>query len=353
MARHDIVAIGASAGGFPALSELARRLPGDFPAALLVTIHLHAEASTALPDLIDRTGALRAAFATEGEEIVPGGIYIAPPDRHLLADGGRLLLRRGPRENGARPAIDPMFRSIAYGFGSRAIGVILTGRLNDGSSGLLAIKRRGGLAVVQDPRDAEYPDMPTGALAATPVDHLVPLGGMAALLARLVREPAGPSPAASEELRREVGIAAHRDSEMATTEWLGERSMLTCPECQGVLWEIKEGNLARYRCHVGHAYTLEALAEDQSVELDRALSSALRALGERVYVIRRLAEESRELQHDRTAERWEARARDYEQQAAVIRATLISRAENGVQREDRPLEADLKAAGVERKIRRS
>jgi two-component system chemotaxis response regulator CheB len=332
MANHDIVAIGASAGGFQALRELASGLPGDFPAALLVTIHLHPEASKVLPDLVDRAGPLPAAFAEDGEEIARGGIYIAPPDLHLLVDQGRVMLRRGPRENGTRPAIDPMFRSIALNYGSRAIGVILTGGLNDGSSGLNAIKRCGGIAVVQDPRDARYPDMPTSALAATPVDHVVKLGEMAALLRRLAAQPAEPGPMPPAALRREVAIAAERDSSMGGNEELGERSLLTCPECHGLLWEIKEGDLVRYRCHVGHAFTLEALDAEQATELDRALTSALRALNERIHVVRRLAEEARKLQQDRMIKRWESRVREYERQAEVIRAALVAKPpENGEQ----------------------
>ncbi len=225
MANHDVVAVGASAGGFQALRELAKGLPRDFPAALLVTIHLHPEASDVVPELIDRAGPLPAAFAKDGQEIVPGGIYIAPPDLHLLMDQERVLLRRGPRENGARPAIDPMFRSVAVHYRSRAIGVVLTGRLNDGSSGLQAIKGCGGIAIVQDPHEAQAPDMPASALAATSVDHVAPLNEITALLSRLVRQPARePGPQPPEDLRREVSIAAHRDSDMRTSERLGERS---------------------------------------------------------------------------------------------------------------------------------
>lgn len=354
MAHRDIVAIGASAGGFQAVSELAKGLRGDFAAAVLITIHLHPEASNVLAELIDRAGPLPAAFATEGEEIAPGGIYIAPPDRHLLVDEGRVLLRRGPRENGSRPAIDPMFRSVALAYGSRAVGVILTGGLNDGSSGLYAIKHSGGVAVVQDPRDAHNPEMPSSALAATPVDHVVPIAEMAALLTRLVAQPAPRGPMPSAQLAREVEIAAERDSDMAATERMGARSVLTCPECHGLLWEIKEGNLVRYRCHVGHAFTLETLEEEHATELDRALSSALRALGERLYVVQRLAEQSRELQHDQTARRWESRVRDYERQAAVIRAALLSRAENGARRDDvAGLEAAKAPAAGKRKRERT
>jgi two-component system chemotaxis response regulator CheB len=350
MANHDVVAIGASAGGFQALSELAKGLPGDFPAALLVTIHLHPEASRVLPDLIDRAGPLPAAFAEDGEEIAAGGIYIAPPDRHLLVDEGRVILRRGPRENGARPAIDPMFRSVALSYGNRAIGVILTGGLNDGSSGLHAIKRCGGIAVVQDPRDAQNPDMPTSALAATPVDHVVKLGDMAGLLSRLVAQPAGRGAPAPDDLRREVSIAAERDSDMATNDRLGERSVLTCPECHGMLWEIKDGELVRYRCHVGHAFTLEALEAEQATELDRALASALRALGERIHVVRRLADEARKLQHERMVKRWDSRLREYERQAAVIRAALIAKLpENGEPRHEPAAAEDAKQRRASRR----
>jgi len=335
MANHDVVAIGASAGGFQALSHIAKRLPGDFPAALIVTIHLHPEASSVLPDLINRAGPLPAAFAKDGEEIAPGGIYIAPPGVHLLIGEGRVMLRRGPRENGARPAIDPMLRSVALCYGSRAIGVILTGGLNDGSSGLHAIKRCGGIAVVQEPRDAQNPDMPTSALASTPVDYVVTLADMPALLSRLVAEPARRGPPAPEELAREVGIAAERDSDMATNDRLGERSVLTCPACHGLLWEIKDRDLVRYRCHVGHAFTLEVLEAEQATELDRALASALRALNERIQVVRRLAEEARKRQHEGMVGRWESHVRDYEKQAAVIRAALMTKLpENGEPRRD-------------------
>ena len=335
MANRDIVAVGASAGGIRALVELAKALPEDFPAALLVTIHLHPEASTILPDLIGRAGPLAAVFAREGEHISPGRIYLAPPDLHLLADDGHIILRRGPRENGARPAIDPMFRSVALSHGGRAVGVILTGGLDDGGSGLQAIKRCCGVAVVQDPRDALHPDMPTSALAATPVDHVVTLDRLAALLVRLVHEPAQPGPPPSEDLRREVAIAAERDSDMATNDRLGERSLLTCPECHGLLWEIKDGDLVRYRCHVGHAYTLQALEGEQATELDRALSSALRALNERIHVLRRLADQARRLQQERMVRRWESRVREYEKQAAVIRAALMAKLpDNGASHED-------------------
>ena len=323
MSHHDVVAIGASAGGVGALKKMIAGLPADLPAALLVTLHLHPHINSRLPEILASAGPLPAAFAEDGEVMRRGRIYVAPPDLHLLADGERLLLRRGPMENGSRPAIDPMFRSVAVAFGGRAIGVVLTGYLNDGSSGLRAIKRCGGISVVQDPEDAEFPDMPSNALAVTAVDHVAPLAEMAPLLRRLVAEAPGGDREPPRDIRREVEIAALRNSDMATTDSFGERSVLSCPECHGVLWEMKDGDLVRYRCHIGHAYTGDALALAQTDDVDRALSSALRALEERIHVVRRLEKGARHARRQRLAWQWEARARDYEQQAAVIRNVLL------------------------------
>jgi two-component system chemotaxis response regulator CheB len=324
VAHHDLVAIGASAGGISALKRIVAALPADLPATLLVTLHVHPHTTSILPDILAKAGPLPAAFAKDGEPMRRGRIYVAPPDLHLLVEGERLLLRRGPIENGMRPAIDPLFRSVAASVGGRAIGVVLTGYLNDGSSGLRAIKQCGGITVVQDPDDAEVPDMPRHALAATQVDHVVPVADMAPLLRRLVAEPAARSEQVPEDIRREVLIAAQRKTEIATVEQLGERSVLSCPECNGVLWEIKEGELVRYRCHLGHAYGLDALASAQIDKVDRALSSALRALEERIHVIRRLENEARQARRERLAKNWEARARDYEHQAAAIRNILLA-----------------------------
>jgi two-component system chemotaxis response regulator CheB len=329
LAHHDLIGIGASAGGIAVLKRIVAELPADLPATLLVTLHLHPRSTSILPDILGREGALPAAFARQGETMRRGRIYVAPPDAHLLVDGERLLVRRGPMENGARPAIDPMFRSAAASFGGRAVGVILTGYLNDGSSGLRAIKRCGGTAIVQDPDDAEVPDTPSNALAATQVDHVVPVAELPALLRRLVAEPAARGQRVPEDIRREVSITARRDSDIDTVDQLGERSALSCPECHGVLWEMKDGELVRYRCHVGHAYTLDALALAQTDEVGRAFSSALRALEERIHVIRRLEKGARQARREWLARNWEARAREYEQQAGVIRNLLLGERPRG------------------------
>jgi two-component system chemotaxis response regulator CheB len=276
-----------------------------------------------LVQILSSAATMTVQFGREGAPIQSGNIYVAPPDHHLLAARGQLMARRGPRENGSRPAIDPMLRSVAISFGGRAIGVVLTGTLSDGSSGLQAIKRCGGITVVQDPADAEFPDMPRNALSLTPVDHVVPLDRIGPLLAKLVRQPAGSSPQSPADLALEVRIAAQHDAGVELPEQLGERSVLTCPECSGLLWEIKDGNLTRFRCHAGHAYSLEKLAEDQMNETDRALATALRALDERIVILRKLADEAAALQRDNMARQWNERANEYQKQAEVIRRALM------------------------------
>jgi two-component system chemotaxis response regulator CheB len=202
--NRDIIVIGASMGGIEAVKQVAANLPAGLPAAVFVVIHSGAGAPGVLPQMLDKAGPLRCFRASDGEPFERGRIYAAPPDRHLLLEPNCVLTRHGPRENGFRPAIDPLFRSAAVHFGGRVIGVVLTGFLNDGTAGLRAIKRCGGLAVVQDPADAIAPEMPRSALRHVAVDHCVPLDALGALLARLAAEPAGESPEVPEFVRREA-----------------------------------------------------------------------------------------------------------------------------------------------------
>lgn len=326
MAHRDVIALGASAGGHRALQNLVATLPADFPAALLITVHLAASRPSVLPAILSNSGPLPARFGQDGELIRPGHIFIAPPDLHMMAGAeGRLRLRRGPTENRARPAIDPLFRSVAATFGGRSIGMLLTGMLSDGVAGLLALKRCGGVTVVQDPADAEFRELPENALANVDVDHVTAIDEMGALLRRLVKEAAGPSPKPPPELLLEVAMASQDILDPEAPERLGGVTLLTCPECHGPLWEIQDGALARYRCHVGHAFAMEDLVEAQSSELDRALSSALRALQERVELLRRMAEESRRRGHERAAKQWEGRLKEYAEQAALVRDALLAR----------------------------
>jgi two-component system chemotaxis response regulator CheB len=334
---HDAIVIGASAGGVDAVMALAAGLPARLPAAVFVVIHMSATAPGLLSGLVDRAGPLPAGYAQDGAEVLPGRIYLAPVDHHLLIerDGPRRRMRvwRGPKENGFRPAIDPLFRSAARAYGRRAVGVILSGYLDDGTLGLMLIKRRGGVAVVQDPRTAACPDMPRAAVENVDCDYVVPLEAMPQLFARLASEP--PSPVTSQT----GGVLAmtadiHSGAEDGPVEMTpntierkqardGPPSALTCPECGGALWEQRVDNVMRYSCHVGHGYTGESLEEQYVREVEAALWSAMRHLVESAELHRRLAARMRESGPADRAADYEQRATETEHRAAVIRDLLV------------------------------
>lgn len=323
MPNRDIVVIGASAGGVEALKRLVRALPGDFPAAVFIVLHLRSSSRSLLAQILDKEGVLPAVQASDGDRFEPGRIYVARPDCHMLLGRERIVLHRGPRENMSRPAIDPLFRSAAAAFESRVIGVVLTGTLNDGTAGLYAVKRCGGIAVVQDPADAEHPEMPRSALRDVAADHVVPLADLGPLLVRLVREPAGPGPWVPEAIRLEAGIQMDGKAGMGVDDALGKPSHFTCPDCNGALWEIQDGKPQRYRCHVGHSFTARALMAGQSKAVETALWSALRALQERADLLRRMATEAHEQGRVRSTRMYEERASEYEQDAGLIRQVLF------------------------------
>ena len=290
--NRDVVVIGASAGGVTALMELVADLPETLDAAVLIVLHIRPDRRSLLDQVLGTRSPLPVVQAEDGMPLVRGRVYVPAPDQHLLVTGSHVHLRRGPRENASRPAIDPLFRSAAVSFSSRVVGVVLTGCLNDGAAGLRAIKRCGGVAVVQDPLDAEYPEMPRSALRAVEADHVVPLAGLAPLLETLTSEPAGPWVDPPEDVRLEALIAAHERTSMDSEDKLGTLSPLTCPECHGTMWEIHDGPLLRYRCHTGHAYTAESLAAAQLEIVEDTLSNALRAHNERAELLRRFASRS-------------------------------------------------------------
>jgi two-component system chemotaxis response regulator CheB len=231
-------------------------------------------------------------------------------------------VRRGPRENRARPAIDPLFRSAAVCCSTRVIGVVLSGMQNDGTAGLLAVKRCGGIAVVQNPRDAAYGDMPLSAVRHVAVDHVVTAGGLAPLLMQLTASARPPAVAAPEKIRIETLIAAQELTVMPDETLLGSLSPFTCPECNGAMQELRDNGLVRYRCHTGHAFTLEALRSEHQEIWERTLYGALRAQQEQAMLARRVAEEARAREERRSAEEFDRRALDYEQGAEVIRQLL-------------------------------
>lgn len=304
MTLSKIVLIGSSAGGVDALRRLCARLPADFPAPIFVAQHVSPSARSILAELLDRVGPLKAVTPNDGDPIEPGRIYVAAPDHHMLLRPNRILMRRGPHENRTRPAVNALFRSAAVAYGARTIGVVLTGLLDDGTEGLIAIKAAGGMSVVQDPADAEWPSMPKNALLRDHVDHALPLAGLPDLLATMVREPAGPDLPLPPEYAVEDRIAAQEFplmDEVSTTP--GEPSRISCPDCGGVLNQIDVQDEIRFRCQIGHAFTPLGLATAQSDELERALSVAARTHRDRV----KLFEQMRGSAHARDLPHAEAR----------------------------------------------
>ena len=324
---HDIIVVGASAGGVEALGELVSRLPADLPAAVFVVLHIPAYGVSVLPGILSRRGPLPAAHPNDGETIRHGCIYVAPPDHHLLVEkDGTVRLTRGPHENGHRPAVDTLFRSAARTYGPRVIGVVLTGTLDDGTAGLQAIKRRGGLAVVQDPEEALFASMPRSAIESVPVDTVALLAEIGPILDRLARSPA---PAESEapvtsELEDEVKVAEFDIIKLETRQ-NGKPSSYACPDCHGVLWEVEEDSLLRFRCRVGHAFSPESLLASQSDALEDALWVALRALEESAALAERLSERAGGRGHSLAADRFAQQATDAHQRAATIREALSGR----------------------------
>lgn len=282
MAAPRIVVIGASAGGLDALSRLVAQLPKEFPAAVFVVQHMAADATgDALVQALDKAGGMPCARARDRQRFKVGRIYVAPPDHHLLvAKGGRIRVTKGARENRSRPGIDPLFRSAAVAYGVGVIGVLLTGYLDDGSSGMVAIKRCGGRNVVQDPEDAAYPDMPRNAIENAAPDHVTPLSGMGALLTRLVALPLGKQPAIPRDIATESHIAERVLSDLKSVRELGEQVPFNCPGCGGVLWEMSKGD-TRYRCHTGHSFTAPVLLAEQTAKIEETLWVALRMFEER------------------------------------------------------------------------
>jgi len=324
MAGHDIVVIGGSAGGVEALRRICAGMPKDFQAAIFVVIHISPISRSVLPELLSRAGPLPARHPANNEKIAPGTIYVAPPDFHMLVQPGHVVLGRGPHENRTRPAIDPLFRSAAIAYRSRVIGVVLSGLLDDGSAGLTAIKTCGGICVVQHPDDAMWPEMPRNALAHDHVDHSVPVAEMPGLLSRLVHEPPGDMPPVPIHLIVETSIAAQEVPIVPEIPQIGRPSRLSCPQCGGVLNEVAEAGSVRFRCQIGHAFTAETLVSAQDVELERALTSALRMHRERVVLFRGMQEKSEVQALPHAAARWRAGADESEHAAKVISEAITN-----------------------------
>ena len=327
MPNHDIIVIGASTGGVEALIQLAKQLPRDLAASVLVVLHVSSQHRSYLPEILSRSGPLPAHHPKDGEPLEQGRIYVAPNDRHLLVEPGRVKVVKGPLENGHRPAVDPLFRSAASAYGPRVVGAVLTGALDCGTAGLIAVKKEGGVAVVQDPRDALCPDMPRSALEFVAADHCVPMAEMASLLVRLVSKPVTPrTRKRTRQVEAEVNamtVEMPSFKEPPPPAEYAKPSHFACPDCGGVLFELDEDGLLRFRCRTGHGYTGEALSGSQQHHLDAALWAALRALEESANLSRRMAARARERNHTHSAERFNERALAAEANVELLRRAVL------------------------------
>ncbi|MDR5735959.1 chemotaxis protein CheB [Caballeronia sp. LZ025] len=278
-----IVVIAASMGGLDVLRTIVSGLPADFPASIFVVMHIGAWPSR-LPQILAADSRLPVVHASDGEAIAVGTVYIAPPDRHMLLADERIVLSTAPKENFARPAADPLFRSAAVNFGDRAIGVVLTGKLDDGAAGLKAIHACGGYTIIQDPSTCVAPDMPQAALKAVPPDVVAPIEDIGPAIVKALTDSSSKGFDMNERERAtlELKIAATGHSTPAELERLGHRTSMTCPDCGGVIWRIGEGYPLRYRCHTGHAFSAMALEAEQRSGAENALWSAVRRLEEKL-----------------------------------------------------------------------
>ncbi len=282
MPDSRLIVIGASAGGMAALKNLVAQFPKDFPAAVFIVNHMSADTTgEVLVNVLNDSSSLTCVHAKDEQAFRSGHIYLAPSDQHMLIVKGKILVTKGARENRSRPAIDPLFRSAAVAYGNRVIGIILTGYLDDGTSGMMAIKRCGGVCIAQDPEDASYPDMPQSVIANVGVDYCLPVSQMGALLSDLVSRELPANKEAPDDIAIEAKIAQRVLSDLPSVEALGEQVPFNCPDCGGVLWQMAEGKIRRYRCHTGHAFTDSVLLAQQTVKIEETLWVALRMFEER------------------------------------------------------------------------
>lgn len=323
MSKRDIIVIGGSSGATVPLKAILGALPGTLAAAIFVVLHVPARSLGLLATVSAAAANLPVHPAEDGMPIAPGHVYLGVPDRHLIVADGRIRLGWGPRENMARPSIDPLFRSAAATYGPRVIGVILSGLLNDGAAGLDAVRRCGGVAIVQDPAEAIADEMPRSALAAVADGRAVPAARIGDVLADLVQERAGPRLPVPPEIRLEVDIAAGERVDSGLLRRFADPAPLSCPHCDGVLSEVRGAKPLRFRCQVGHAYTAEVAATAQEGAVDEAMRVALRIVGERADLVARMAADARANGRAAVAEMYEARAAEYREHVDTLRRAVL------------------------------
>jgi two-component system, chemotaxis family, protein-glutamate methylesterase/glutaminase len=329
MARRDIIVVGTSAGGVEALLNFVRSLPGELDASVFIVLHLSPFSSSNLPHILSRAGSLPAVQARDGEKIERSKIYIAPPDHHLILEkGGRMAVSKGPKENRFRPSVDALFRSAALVYGPRVIGIVLSGLLDDGTSGMWNIKRNGGIAIVQDPDEALFPSMIQNVMQYVEVDYTLPAAGIGGLMSKVVAEKAPKRPELTQEnmelLKMEVVIATHDNAfEMGILN-MGELTTFSCPECKGALVSIGEGEMIRFRCHTGHAYTSSTLLAGVTIQIEEKLWEAMQALEATNMLLRQISEHYNKSGKKEAAKLFKQKADEIAKRARTIHDSVFT-----------------------------
>lgn len=328
MERRNIIVIGASAGGFEPLKQLVCDLPADLDASIFIVWHISPEVTGVLPHVLNKCKTIISGNAQNMEPIHSNRIYVAPPDRHLILDEGFIRVTRGPKENRFRPAVDPLFRSAALVYGSRVIGIILSGALDDGTVGLWAIKAQGGIAIVQDPEEAEVPSMPENAIKQVKVDYTLKISEMAGVITKLISEEVITSNADlmpdHNRTKLEVQIAVQEDTGPREIIKFGEFSAYTCPECHGVLSLLREGERVRFRCHTGHAYSADSLLSTITENVENSLWDAIRSVEESILLLNQLGDHYAEHNNPKLASLYFKKAKDAQTRAQLVREAVLT-----------------------------
>ncbi|MFP4349986.1 MAG: chemotaxis protein CheB [Desulfococcaceae bacterium] len=321
---RDILVIGASFGGLAVLRRLLSRLPEDFAAPVFIVQHISPTAETILHKILEANGPLPALLPEDGEKITPGTIYVAPPNRHLLVKKDHVAVVFGPKENRSRPSIDALFRSAAAYHTTRVAAVLLTGYLHDGVSGLNAVKRCGGITLVQDPNEAEAPELPQTAIDRVEIDHVLPLEGIGRKLLDIIGQPAGEPPEVPEEIMEDVKVSEHEIPNIDRMHEVGDQTPYTCPECGGGLWRMKNEPITRYRCHTGHAFSEQSFLAGQAEVIENSLWATIRLVQERIDVLTRMAETARKKNREDSAADLEKKMEEMIYHVRTIRRFILS-----------------------------
>ena len=348
-AFERMIVIGASAGGFEAIKTIIKNLPPDFKPPVFIVWHISPRVKGILPHVLNQLNSIPASNAYNNEPIKASHIYVAPPDYHLLVEKDKVLVTHGPKENRFRPAVDPLFRSAAYAYRERVIGVILSGALDDGTAGLWTVKNFGGTAIVQDPVDAEFSSMPENAMRQVNVDYCVGVSEIANLLVRLSKEEVTKNTTVMkpEETKKEIEIAAGQNPLEEGVLQFGNLSPLTCPECHGVLVRLQNDNIIRYRCHTGHAYSVDTLMEAITEKIENSLYSAIRGMDESYLLLNHLGDHLAESNQPKLAAVYFKKAKEAKEKSELVRKAVFQNEE--LTKEKLSQEAESENEGLEKK----